>query len=295
MNTTIDAKRINESVNLVDLAGGYTTLRRESATEMAGPCPKCGGSDRLHVKRDMFFCRQCYPLGNGSHDAIGFMQWVRGLSFVDACQTLSGGRLPVAMGLPVAPKKQGKTVERSETWQKDAQKLVKNARRLLLGSQVVQAELERRGLSVQTWEAWEVGAVMKDHPALGKSIPAIVIPWFEADGETVQTIQFRFVGVTKDQGRFTQEKGGKRRLFGLHRLRGKPVLIVCEGELNALSIWQEKPGVDVVSFGPEENTKDQTLADLTRLAGDYQHVIVWADKPGTVSYTHLTLPTNREV
>ncbi len=290
MNTTIDTKRINENVNLIDLAGGYTTLRRESATEMAGPCPKCGGDDRLHVKRDTFFCRQCYPLGNGSHDAIGFMRWLRGLSFVDACQALTGGRLPVATGQPVTPKREGKAVERSETWQKDAQKLVKNAQRLLLGSQVVQTELERRGLGAQACEAWGVGAVMRPHPALGKSMPAIVVPWLEADGETVQAVQFRFVGVTKDQGRFTQLKGGERRLFGLHRLRGKPVLVVCEGELNAVSIWQEKPGVDAVSFGPEDNTRGQTLDDLTRLAGDYQHVIVWADKPGIAKELQAAIP-----
>ena len=105
MNATIDTKRIKEGVNLIDLAGRYTTLRRESATEMAGPCPKCGGDDRFHVRPGWFFCRQCHTKHG---DAYEFVQWI-GLahSFPTACALL-GGALPVAAGGPVTPKKAGR-------------------------------------------------------------------------------------------------------------------------------------------------------------------------------------------
>src|SRR3990167_7590629 len=64
---------IKQNVNLVDLAGRYTTLEKETPGEWAGPCPKCGGDDRFHVKAKSFFCRHCFPLPGG--DAIQFVQW----------------------------------------------------------------------------------------------------------------------------------------------------------------------------------------------------------------------------
>lgn len=293
MNATlaIDTQRIKETVDLRDLADRYTTLRRESASELAGPCPKCGGADRFHVQRGWFFCRQCHPKHG---DAIELVQWM-GLAsdFRSACEVLSAGSLPVTPGQTKRkPERQAAPAERPENWQQEAQKLVKNTEKLLIGSGLsVQAELERRGLTAQTCSAWRLGAVMQWHRRLKKRVPAIVVPWLEPDGETVQAVQFRFVGVTKEEGRFSQLKGGDRRLFGLHGLRGQPVLIVCEGELNALSIWQEKPGVDVLSFGPEDNAKSEdALENLSGLAGDYQHVIVWADKPEIAKAVQAALP-----
>lgn len=286
----IDTQRIKEAIDLRDLADRYTTLRRESASELSGPCPRCGGDDRFHVQRGWFFCRQCHPKHG---DAIAFAQWV-GLAgdFRSACELLSAGSVPVTPGqVKRKPERRAAPAERPEKWQQDAQKLVKNAERLLLASGFsVQEELGRRGLSTQTCLAWRLGAVMRFHPAFREKRPAIVVPWLEADGETVQAVQFRFVGVTKEEGRFSQLKGGDRRLFGLHRLREQPVLIVCEGELNAVSIWQEKPGVDVVSFGPEDNARGRALEALTGLAENYEHVIVWADKPEIAKAVQVALP-----
>lgn len=59
-----DAKR----TDLIELAGRYTQLRKASGTkEWEGPCPKCGGRDRFHVKADAFFCRQCHPSDRKRH------------------------------------------------------------------------------------------------------------------------------------------------------------------------------------------------------------------------------------
>ena len=286
----IDTQRIKEAIDLRDLADRYTTLRRESASELSGPCPRCGGDDRFHVQRGWFFCRQCHPKHG---DAIDFAQWV-GLAgdFRSACDLLSAGSVPVTPGqVKREPERQAAPAERPAEWQQNAQKLVKNAERLLLASGFsVQEELGRRGLTPATCLAWRLGAVKWSHRALKEKRPAIVVPWLEADGETVQAVQFRFVGVTKEEGRFSQLKGGDRRLFGLHRLREQPVLIVCEGELNAVSIWQEKPGIDVVSFGTEENAKGRALEALTGLAENYEHVIVWADKPEIAMAVQVALP-----
>lgn len=291
------AKERVKLLDLVSLAERRSELRKVAAAEWAGPCPKCGGDDRFHVTEKWFFCGRN---GSGCHnkrgDAIEFVQWL-GLAsdFRSACELLSAGSVPVShLVNEHKPKRQAAPAraERPENWQKEAQALVEKAEMVLLTSALsVQTELLRRGLSSSTCFAWRLGAVKRFHPALKEQRPAIVLPWLEADGETVQAVQFRFVGVTKEQGRFSQHKGGDRRLFGLHLLRKQPVLIVCEGELNALSIWQEVTGADVLSFGPEDNAKSEAaLEALSGLAGDYQRVIVWADKPVVAKAVQQALP-----
>ncbi len=288
MNTTIDTERINEGVNLVDLAGRYTTLRRESAAEMAGPCPKCGGDDRFHVKRDTFFCRNCYPLGNGSHDAIGFMRWLRGLSFVDACQALSGGALPVAAGEPVTPKKAGR-VDGAGLSPMDAQRIAKEAAAALLGSEggPGRAYLEGRGLWPEAWETFGLGYRLAGKTGIAPR-PAICMPWALSSGRIV-AIRYRFVTPhAEERGGKTHTtklvaEGGSRfsgHLFGGCALSGPdnvPALVLCEGEINAMSIWQVTAGaLDVLSLGSEgAHLTPSALTGINR----YKRVIVWVDRP----------------
>jgi hypothetical protein len=88
-----DVEAIKRNHDLRDHAGQYTTLKRVTSKEMAGPCPKCGGHDRFHCKSGWFFCRQCYPLDNGqAHDIFGFYEWAQGWDFVTACEHLGGER-----------------------------------------------------------------------------------------------------------------------------------------------------------------------------------------------------------
>lgn len=52
-------------------------LRKESATSLCGPCPKCGGIDRFVYRTDeeCFWCRKCNPKGG---DVIDFHAWIEG-------------------------------------------------------------------------------------------------------------------------------------------------------------------------------------------------------------------------
>ncbi len=88
----IDTEPIKRNVDLLELAGRFTTLHRESRREYSGPCPRCGGRDRFHVSAEWFFCRQCHEKRG---DAIEFMQWLNGVEFRAACDMLSGGRYPL--------------------------------------------------------------------------------------------------------------------------------------------------------------------------------------------------------
>lgn len=65
-------------------------LRRQ-ATELVGPCPACGGTDRFAISRrkGVFFCRKCPPPHNGG-DAIALVRLVEGVEFGRACEILTG-------------------------------------------------------------------------------------------------------------------------------------------------------------------------------------------------------------
>jgi len=55
------------------------------------------------------------------------------------------------------------------------------------------------------------------------------------------------------------------------------ILIIVEGEINALSIWQVKPsGVSVASIGGQANGRPEILRGM---AGLYSHVLLWIDDP----------------
>ena len=57
--------------------------------ELVGPCPHCGGRDRFaaHLIKQLFLCRGC---GARGRDAIAFVQFLDGCTFLDAVATLAG-------------------------------------------------------------------------------------------------------------------------------------------------------------------------------------------------------------
>ena len=81
-------------VDLLRLVEPDTSLIRIANThggEYAGPCPFCGGTDRLHVvpAAGKWYCRQCTPRGG---DAIDYVQRREQVAFQAAVELLAGTR-----------------------------------------------------------------------------------------------------------------------------------------------------------------------------------------------------------
>ena len=305
---TIDTERIKESINLSELAGRYTTLRRASGNgECAGPCPKCGGDDRFHCNADWFFCRQCHEERG---DAIAFVQWMKGCSFPDACAALSGGVLPTVTGGPVTPTRA--TVKRETLPDTKAQTIAKSARAALLGSPDGQAGrdyLTGRGLWPETWEAFGLGYALVGLPGTwnaktktrtAEKQPAICIPWTMGNGR-IPAIRYRFLSAhsyTDVDGKERTEKLTAQfasdfigKLFGGCALSGPgnvQALVLCEGELNALSVWQATAGaVDVLSLGSESTHLTEAAV---RAILRYERVLLWTDRETVVKAAMAALP-----
>jgi hypothetical protein len=142
------------------------------------------------------------------------------------------------------------------------------------------AYLTGRGFRPETWQAWRLGFCHAWHPVRREALPAITLPWFGPDG-TLHAVQYRYFGLgVARRDRFGQKAGGRRRLFGLHRLSGQMGLIITEGEMNAISCWQvANAWADVLSIGSQENARQASVLDaLRQVALTYRYVIVWLDE-----------------
>ena len=162
--------------------------------------------------------------------------------------------------------------------------------------------LQKRGITSDTIKAFGIGYTVVYPPGAfefatkKQSYPkqlALSLPWFNHDGALV-AVKYRFVeqhtytdvhGNLRDgkdgKGvRFTSKGTIKGNVFGWQTLRGPDhvdMLIVCEGEINGLSLWQAgHHAADVLSMGSESGEK--LPQSVVNMAKGYKHKIVWADK-----------------
>ena len=88
------------SADIVATARGFgVSLKRVSASELAGACPRCGGHDRFGVnaQKRVWHCRGCAKGGS----IIDLVQHVRGCDFREAVDFLTGnGSMPVPQARP---------------------------------------------------------------------------------------------------------------------------------------------------------------------------------------------------
>lgn len=268
--------------NLVDLVGRYTQLRRKAAGEYEGPCPQCGGENRFTVDERGWFCRACkvYDEKLGWFGPIDFVMWMTGLDFKGAVGFLTGAQMlqGVQQRQP-EPQVQAKPVQTDE-WRQRADQIVASAQSALYaGDNPGAAYLAGRGLVPDTWQAFGFGF------GAHHDQPAIVMPWYR--GGKLIAIRYRYLQPQPGEAKIKSEFGSQfaGALYGGQSLSGAEpeprTLVLCEGELNAASIWQvaHEGGVDVLSVGSESTALTDAMLALT---DKYRHVIVWMDRPEIV-------------
>lgn len=311
MKTGIDTVRLKQTVDLIELAGRHVELRKVSPKEHHGPCPWCGGDDRFRVTADHFACRQCGRSG----DAIAFVMQRQNVDFKTAVSIL-GGDVPMSVSEKVKPAH--KSVEPTVKPLDDnrVRKLMEAHRKLVEQSTSVSrrcmAYLLDRGITMGTVKAFSIGYDTALLPGLwdaesGKvlqptkdGVPyqpyqiAISLPWFNHDGALV-AVKYRFIEshtyTDKDGNtqkgkdgkgvRFTSYGPSKGNAFGWQALQGHSkvdTIFICEGEINALSLWQAGRGaVDVLSVGGQETNKVLPPTVVAK-AKEYKHRFTWFDE-----------------
>lgn len=295
-----DAKRAAlQNADILRMAEQRVELRK-NGKQYAGPCPKCGGDNRFYCEKSYFACRKCHPERG---DAIEYVKWLDNLPYAEALAKL-GGPLPIMPAVDkVKPVTKAPTP--NDQWDEQGQRRIAIDAHIALlrgttkQSQMAMAYLQTRCIDTATIMAFSVGYAAKylpgsyDYDSKKQSYPkqvAITFPWFNHDNMLV-SIKYRFTekhtytGI--DGKEHTENKSSPKNnqqhgnLFGWQALQGpdnRQVLIICEGEINALSLWQVGNHViDVLSAGPEGQIINLPAAAVD-LAKQYQHVIVWADE-----------------
>lgn len=283
------------ATDLVQLVSRYTQLRRKTTGEWAGPCPKCGGEDRFTVDASGWFCRTCHPYdpAHGWYGAIDFVMWITSLDFKGAVGFLTGAQMSNAVQQRQAQPVQPQRAEPDEHWRADAERIVTAAQAgLWAGDRVAGCNagaeyLAGRALEPHTWQAfgWGFGT----H---GDKL-AIVMPWYRAG--RIVAIRYRFLEATPDGQRLISRAGSKFGgvLYGGQTIEagaeGLRTLVLCEGEINAASIWQvaHDSRLDVLSLGSESAALTEPM---TAHAAKYRHIIVWMDKREVAAKLREQLP-----
>jgi hypothetical protein len=232
-----------------------TRLMRTSSSrggQYNGPCPWCGGTDRFRVQPHygpygFFACNQCRRSGT----AIDYLMLRRGCSKRQALAAVGWepqDGVSLSEHIPrAAVLSHPGWEEPSEQWQQAAMAFSKGCQRALW-SDVGRPALDYlrgRGFTDETIRKAELGY----HPGAFRA-PAsqwgrttwlargIVIPWLIEGG--IWRLSIRDERVTAGSGRYRQVSGGSNGLYLAESLLLKrPVVVLTEGEFDALSLAQE--------------------------------------------------------
>jgi len=275
---TIDTVRIKEQVDLVALVGKDVHLRKVASTgggEYAGPCLKCGGEDRFHVSASgWWFCRQCHERRG---DAIAYLMWRDGTTFLDACSALGNAIAATnskgsAKRTPVTPlTREHDTEPPSPVWQNQAGKFVAWTVEQLWQNDAALAYLRGRGLADETTRSAKLGYNPREmyrdgsswglQPEAGGKERRVWLPrgWVipcEVSNHLRYVKVRRANELAGNAAKYIAISGSKKAgvIYGLDDARGSWDVVLCEGELNALVLRQELAGVAaVISVGDAGN------------------------------------------
>jgi len=116
--------------------------------------------------------------------------------------------------------------------------------------------LHGRGLRDDTLRAWRIGYQARDGRIAGLYVPrGIVIPCLV--GGAPHYVKVRRPVPPLSGAKYQQVAGGRPALYGVDNLAGQAAVVICEGELDALLLWQEARDLaDVVAIGSASTRPD---------------------------------------
>lgn len=106
-----DWKEEARAVPLIEAWAKFGAVLKRAGREHVGPCPACGGTDRFSINpsKSVWNCRG----SEGGHDAIGLAMHVGGLSFLQACEELTGRPNPTGtQAKPLSAEEQAERAKR---------------------------------------------------------------------------------------------------------------------------------------------------------------------------------------
>lgn len=265
---TLDARAICAGVDLAELIGADTRLRKESTTSMCGPCPFCGGDDRLVVRLvphgeypPAWWCRHC---SDKPGDAIHYVMRRDHVTFPEACLRLTGGIEPDAAWL---------TSRRAEFQRRIAESAAREAEHRTQARRHLQAATAEADYQAALWARLDLvasllaGGISEDAIAGfgfgfrdlgGRWGPALTIPWTRG-GELV-SMQYRLLAAEASD-KYRWAKGTSGRVWNADALDTPDcdILVIAEGAKKAAALWSA--GIPSVCAVPNNTTAAGVLAE----------------------------------
>jgi DNA primase len=290
----IDTARLKQSIDCRALVASSLgePARRSGRTWQWRCCFHEDKQPSLTAYIDGWKCYGCDKHG----DIFTWLMEREGLSFREAVNRLADGNLPAAALPTVIEPKPVMAEPPDEEWQEKAMQIVAECE-LALWETAAGAKarkwLNNRGLRDATIEKWHLGFNGADQERHGLFVHrGITLPcWNETDN------QMRYVKVRRAIGesKYTQVKGGKPGLCMADTLPGHRQAFICEGEFDALLLWQEIEELAAVcTFGSASAHEiDRWLPSL--LAIEQFYIAADNDEAGEAMAAYWLKATKRAV
>lgn len=278
-------------VDIIRLVAPDTRLHRVTASEQAGACPFCGGTDRFRVstKTNRWWCRQCSPTERWSSPADYLIARDHLTDFAAACRALEAGGVPPLAPPPPAPPPKPDLAGR---WQEVADA----CRRTLWDRPDLLEWLCRwRQITPQTALAFELGVCLpegekRSRTVCGLQVPAgVTIPLRGVDG-ALYGVKVRRNGSPK----YSCLPGSGTPLYG-RLARAGGLLVATEGEFDAMLAYQAGGGAfSAVTMGGASTVLGMPW--LAKLNHARERLVVRdADAAGAASRTYAAIAPGAEV
>jgi DNA primase len=206
-----DKERVRAAINILDLVGGVTTVKRSGRTYMA-VCPfhqEKTPSMSIDAARGLYYCHGCHAKG----DIFSFVQETQGLTFPEALETLARQAGITLVEDPAAARRRG---ERDALIEAVRLAVRFYHRRLREGPDAGQARayLRTRGYDAEVVADFELGYAPADGDALVRELRGAGVPDRVAAAAQL---------VSRGRGGGFYDYLRDRVLFPIRDLRGDPV------------------------------------------------------------------------
>jgi DNA primase len=259
------------NINLLEIVGSrMTKVASTGGGEYHGACPFCGGNDRFVVQPNKspasWWCRGCERKG----DAISFVQQYHNLGFAEAVERLGlGNQLknnqsqkssskaqPLSFPTPTtnsaaATPDSVPALDNKEYIEKSAAFADWSWRNLTEGKYPqINEYLANRGIDEVAQDLFMLGFNPYQIERVWggvtvKLVPGITIPYLDGFEGVPRKIKIR--RMTDDKPKYIAVAGGANWLWNAWRVRPESIVVMCEGEFDAMSIsiatrhWQVVP------------------------------------------------------
>jgi twinkle protein len=261
MNATQVKARLLESVEDFCrdwLSGGYKQGREWRCADISGAKPSNGaGSFVVHLSGNH---QGIYYENGGSQSSgslIDIIMAQKGINFKEAIEEARKYlKLPAENCSSVGGFEQKafgqKKINPASTACKKDWKIIEP------GSEVYRYLNEIRNIAHKVLMDWRIGEKVHFFPQANKSLPCFVIPAYSEDGEKLLMAKYIAIERTSEGGKYCMaNKGAEYHLLGMHTCDKKSgTIVVCEGEIDAMTVSSAGYNAVSVPFGAKADSED---------------------------------------